>query len=79
MSMGAAKYRWFHDYGCCQCIGNTCLDYGISQPKCLKCPPPNELEQAELEITDYDYSENSVRVDGKDEIQVADAGIDSVG
>lgn len=37
-SMGAAKYRWFHEYGCCQCIGNTCLDYGLSEPQCLRCP-----------------------------------------
>ena len=37
-SMGAAKYRWFHEYGCCQCIGSTCLDYGLNEPHCFKCP-----------------------------------------
>lgn len=37
-SMGAAKYRWFHVNGCCQCIGSTCLDYGLNEPHCFKCP-----------------------------------------
>jgi len=37
-SMGAARYRWFHDFGCCECIGHTCLDYGKGEPQCLKCP-----------------------------------------
>ena len=27
-SMGASSYRWFHEYGCCECIGHTCLNYG---------------------------------------------------
>lgn len=36
-SMGAAKYRWFHNEGCCQCIGNTCIDYGLNEAMCLDC------------------------------------------
>ena len=36
-SMGAAKYRWFHDAGCCQCIGKPCQDFGLNEAKCLKC------------------------------------------
>ncbi|CAL1544094.1 unnamed protein product [Lymnaea stagnalis] len=36
-SMGAAKYRWFHSNGCCECVGNSCFDYGLSEPKCLRC------------------------------------------
>ncbi|XP_059138517.1 twisted gastrulation protein homolog 1-B-like isoform X2 [Physella acuta] len=32
-SMGASKYRWFHSHGCCECIGSTCFDYGLSEPK----------------------------------------------
>ena len=35
--MGAAKYRWFHDEGCCQCIGKPCQDFGLNEAKCLKC------------------------------------------
>ena len=34
--MGAAKMRWFHGDGCCQCIGSTCLDYGLNEAKCKK-------------------------------------------
>ncbi|KAK3709765.1 hypothetical protein RRG08_028800 [Elysia crispata] len=41
-SMGASKYRWFHEHGCCQCIGNTCFDYGLIEPRCLRCPEPTE-------------------------------------
>ncbi|XP_013090755.2 twisted gastrulation protein homolog 1-A-like [Biomphalaria glabrata] len=36
-SMGASKFRWFHSNGCCQCVGSTCYDYGLNEPKCLKC------------------------------------------
>ncbi|GFO25017.1 twisted gastrulation protein homolog 1 [Plakobranchus ocellatus] len=50
-SMGANKYRWFHEYGCCQCIGSTCFDYGLSEPKCLRCP-----EQTETMFGDQPYS-----------------------
>ncbi|XP_075230235.1 protein twisted gastrulation-like [Lycorma delicatula] len=37
-SMGAASYRWFHD-GCCECIGDKCINYGINESRCLQCPP----------------------------------------
>ena len=36
-SMGAARYRWFHAQGCCQCIGHTCLHYGKGEAMCLRC------------------------------------------
>jgi len=36
-SMGAAKFRWFHEHGCCQCVGSSCFDYGLSNPQCLRC------------------------------------------
>ncbi|KAF4519133.1 hypothetical protein B566_EDAN007406 [Ephemera danica] len=32
ISMGASSYRWFHD-GCCECIGNTCINYGINESR----------------------------------------------
>lgn len=50
-SMGASRYRWFHQYGCCECIGSTCLDYGKGEPLCLKCPLPDNEEEYE----DYYY------------------------
>ena len=29
-SLGSTSYRWFHD-GCCECIGNTCINYGVNE------------------------------------------------
>ncbi|XP_064598850.1 twisted gastrulation protein homolog 1-like [Liolophura sinensis] len=58
-SMGAARYRWFHEHGCCQCIGNSCLDYGIGEEKCLRCPLPDGEQEEEddletVEAVDYE-------------------------
>uniref|UniRef100_A0A0A9YJJ3 Protein twisted gastrulation n=1 Tax=Lygus hesperus TaxID=30085 RepID=A0A0A9YJJ3_LYGHE len=50
-SMGAASYRWFHD-GCCQCIGDRCINYGINESRCLECPPQQESPPSEDEV-DY--------------------------
>lgn len=33
-SMGASSFRWFHDEGCCECVGKFCIHYGIAKPKC---------------------------------------------
>ena len=33
-SMGAASFRWFDEYACCECIGNTCLNFGKGE--CLR-------------------------------------------
>uniref|UniRef100_A0A8B9HL47 Twisted gastrulation BMP signaling modulator 1a n=1 Tax=Astyanax mexicanus TaxID=7994 RepID=A0A8B9HL47_ASTMX len=35
-SMGASKYRWFHN-ACCECIGPECVDYGSKTVKCMNC------------------------------------------
>uniref|UniRef100_A0ABI7W9Y9 Twisted gastrulation BMP signaling modulator 1 n=1 Tax=Felis catus TaxID=9685 RepID=A0ABI7W9Y9_FELCA len=35
-SMGASKYRWFHN-ACCECIGPECIDYGSKTVKCMNC------------------------------------------
>ncbi|XP_060680464.1 twisted gastrulation protein homolog 1-A [Hemiscyllium ocellatum] len=35
-SMGASKYRWFHN-ACCECIGPDCIDYGNKVVKCMNC------------------------------------------
>ncbi|XP_025206006.1 protein twisted gastrulation-like [Melanaphis sacchari] len=37
ISMGAKSYRWFHD-GCCECVGELCLNYGLNQSRCKHCP-----------------------------------------
>ena len=40
-------YRWFHD-GCCECVGNTCINYGINESRCLECPGKDD-EQIPVE------------------------------
>lgn len=35
-NMGATSYRWFHD-GCCECVGSTCINYGINESQCADC------------------------------------------
>jgi hypothetical protein len=32
-SMGASRYRWF-DSGCCECVGHSCVSYGVNEAKC---------------------------------------------
>lgn len=44
-SMGAGRFRWFHDQGCCQCISSECLDYGIDESLCLKCSGKEDEEE----------------------------------
>ncbi|XP_067935895.1 twisted gastrulation protein homolog 1-A-like [Watersipora subatra] len=36
-SMGAARFRWFHNRGCCECIGDKCIDYGRNEALCERC------------------------------------------
>lgn len=48
-SMGAAKYRWTHNEGCCQCIGHTCIDYGLNEPLCLQCHGDESDKMVKLE------------------------------
>ncbi|XP_018320461.1 protein twisted gastrulation [Agrilus planipennis] len=59
-SMGASSYRWFHD-GCCECVGDTCIDYGYKKSSCLKCP----LNDDEL-IDDFDLTEDATYDDDGD-------------
>ncbi|XP_043213008.1 twisted gastrulation protein homolog 1-A-like isoform X1 [Amphibalanus amphitrite] len=35
-TMGARSVRWFHN-GCCECIGSTCINFGINESRCLGC------------------------------------------
>lgn len=62
-SMGAAKYRWFQNEGCCQCIGDTCIDYGLNEPLCLLCRDDLDDEEnsheenlAEIEVEKVEKS-----------------------
>lgn len=34
-SMGATSFRWFHD-GCCECVGEHCINYGINESRSVK-------------------------------------------
>lgn len=29
--------RWFRT-GCCECVGNTCINYGLKDNRCADCP-----------------------------------------
>ncbi|XP_050352870.1 protein twisted gastrulation-like [Nymphalis io] len=59
-SMGANSFRWFHD-GCCECVGDKCLYYGISESRCLACPGGKESSEGaideDLSYDDLDYGE----------------------
>ncbi|GIY76100.1 protein twisted gastrulation [Caerostris extrusa] len=57
-SMGASSYRWFHD-GCCECVGSTCVNYGINESRCLDCPPDkDQMTIEELNIISKDKSDD---------------------
>ena len=64
--MGATSYRWFHD-GCCECIGDTCINYGINESRCMHCPLDKEEDDDDLNHYD-DY--------GQDEDDLAEDEID---
>lgn len=51
-SMGANSYRWFHD-GCCECVGHTCINYGINDGRCLDCPLDGDFDDEDLDDLDY--------------------------
>lgn len=57
-SMGATSYRWFHD-GCCECVGNTCINYGINESRCTHCPLEKEGEGDDL-YNDYGQDEEEM-------------------
>lgn len=58
-SMGAMSYRWFHD-GCCECVGSTCLNYGINDNRCDSCPKlgKENLDDQPLDEDELDYGED---------------------
>lgn len=56
-NIGASSYRWFHD-GCCECVGSTCINYGIDESQCAECSNYGEDEDE-----DDGYFEQSVELD----------------
>ncbi|XP_076059894.1 protein twisted gastrulation-like [Oratosquilla oratoria] len=51
-SMGAQSYRWFYD-GCCECVGSTCINYGLNESRCIQCPEEIDEEYDELATDEY--------------------------
>ncbi|XP_023027171.1 protein twisted gastrulation [Leptinotarsa decemlineata] len=59
ISMGASSFRFFH-HGCCECVGSTCINYGISESKCQKCSIDDEpltVDENDLDYGEEDYEE----------------------
>ncbi|KAJ9575625.1 hypothetical protein L9F63_007559, partial [Diploptera punctata] len=55
-STGAVSYRWFHD-GCCECIGERCINYGIDESRCLNCPmKEQQIFEEDKDLLTYDYN-----------------------
>lgn len=58
--------RWFYD-GCCECVGGTCQNYGLTESRCLQCSLDlatdlmDELPENEDEL---DYGEGMSAIDG---------------
>lgn len=65
-SMGASSYRWFHD-GCCECIGETCINYGINESRCMHCPADKEDDDdMKDQYDDYGQDEDELSEDEMD-------------
>lgn len=81
-SMGAAKYRWFHNEGCCQCIGDTCIDYGLNEPMCLLCreeeDDQNENLDSEKDNSANERNEQSKRISPSNDIKKEEKTIEQV-
>ncbi|XP_037814020.1 protein twisted gastrulation-like, partial [Lucilia sericata] len=66
-SYGASSYRWFHD-GCCECVGSTCLNYGVNESRCKFCP---EEEDEEFDEVDQHFEND----DGSYEFEIFDGNL----
>ena len=54
------------DQGCCQCIGDTCIDYGLNEPHCLACKGEEDEDSKESKkesIHDVIMEENEIDKD----------------
>lgn len=59
-------YSWFHD-GCCECVGSTCLNYGVNESRCLSCPETRDDDLEPLPNEDeLVYGEGHGAIDGGD-------------
>ncbi|CAH1108363.1 unnamed protein product [Psylliodes chrysocephalus] len=62
ISLGATSTRMFHN-GCCECIGDTCINYGRSKSACKHCPFTGQSDEYPLSPDendfDLDYGEDS--------------------
>lgn len=57
LTMGASSYRWFHD-GCCECVGQTCINYGINDSRCRECPENKDQDLDDIPNEDeLDYGD----------------------
>lgn len=52
-STGASSYRWFHD-GCCECVGSTCINYGVNESRCKFCPEDEDEEHEDFDDLEED-------------------------
>lgn len=65
-SMGASSYRWFHD-GCCECVGSTCLNYGVNESRCMGCPDTHGTDDGGgQDVDELDYGHVNGPMDGGD-------------
>lgn len=55
--MGCCCFRWFHD-GCCECVGHTCINYGINESRCLECPGEDEDNPVDSESSSFGGAED---------------------
>ncbi|XP_068892703.1 twisted gastrulation protein homolog 1-A-like [Tenebrio molitor] len=57
-TMGAYSYRWFYN-GCCECVGEYCIPFGLEIKRCQECldeeEEAKEEEVKDLYYYDYDY------------------------
>lgn len=59
-------FSWFHD-GCCECVGSTCINYGINESRCVECPESKDDDLEELPNEDeLDYGEGNGPLEGGD-------------
>lgn len=62
-SFGATSYRWFLN-GCCECVGDTCINSGIDDSRCPNCPlNENDTSLDNINEDDFDYGEGMTNED----------------
>ncbi|XP_037069196.1 twisted gastrulation protein homolog 1-B-like isoform X2 [Pollicipes pollicipes] len=62
-SMGASGFRWFHN-GCCECVGSTCINFGINESRCLRCTEDDDSDISDTELDDalIEYGDDNSNV-----------------